>query len=205
LDMHATEEVAQRVRRVHQIYPGFVLDYSFESNPLARPFLKLPAPAYYACGAAFTTGLNWLGYRMARSKQFHKVWWLPQALSVAGNAHGYSTYQWTTISGAACPASGFGLKHLEAGESRRFHQVGGQKISKFLNLAIGQSRTIGLSEYSYKGHLRHVAGGQMFVHKTKRNAACAERKFGWKSTGMVSKEQVIRFSIGPGNHRETFG
>ena len=93
LDMHATEEVAQRVRRVHQMYPGFVLDYSFESNPLARPFLKLPAPAYYACGAPFTTGLNWLGYRMARSKQFHKVWWLPQALSVAGNAHGYSTYQ----------------------------------------------------------------------------------------------------------------
>jgi hypothetical protein len=92
LDMHATEEVAQRVRRVHQMYPGFVLDYSFESNPLARPFLKLPAPAYYACGAAFTTGINLLGYRMLRSKRFHKVWWLPQTLSFAGSMHGYSTY-----------------------------------------------------------------------------------------------------------------
>jgi hypothetical protein len=93
LDMHATEETAERVRRVHRQYPFFQLDYSFEGDPLARPFVKLPAPAYYACGAAFATGVNWLSFRMSRSKRFHKIWWLPQAFSIAGNTHGFMTYQ----------------------------------------------------------------------------------------------------------------
>jgi len=93
LDMHTTQDTANRVRRVHQQYPFFQLNYSFESNPIARPFLKLPPPAYYACGIAFATGINWVGFRMSRSKRFRKVWWLPQALSVAGNLQGYSSYQ----------------------------------------------------------------------------------------------------------------
>lgn len=93
LDMHATEETVQRVNQLHKEYPWFPEDYSFEADPLARPFLKLPAAAYYACGVALATGVNWLGLRMSRSKRFRKVWWLPQALSVAGNAHGYMTYQ----------------------------------------------------------------------------------------------------------------
>jgi hypothetical protein len=92
LDMHATEEVVQRVQRIHKMYPGFLLDYSFESDPLARPLLHLPAPAYYACGAALATGVNWAALRMSRSKRFRRVWWIPQAVSVAGNMHGYSTY-----------------------------------------------------------------------------------------------------------------
>src|SRR5579859_7770641 len=41
LDMHATEEVAQRIQRFNKINPGFVLDYSFEADPLARPLLHL--------------------------------------------------------------------------------------------------------------------------------------------------------------------
>ncbi|HWY07677.1 MAG TPA: IS1595 family transposase [Candidatus Acidoferrales bacterium] len=37
LDMHATEEAVQRVNALHKRYPFFPEDYSFESNPLARP------------------------------------------------------------------------------------------------------------------------------------------------------------------------
>ena len=93
LDMHATEVTVQHVNALHKRYPGFPEDYSFESNPLARPLLKLPAPAYYACGVALATGVNWVGLRMSRSQRFRRVWWLPQALSVAGNTHGYLSYQ----------------------------------------------------------------------------------------------------------------
>ena len=97
LDMHATEEVVQRGIALRKLHPGpawawLTDDYSFESNPLARPFLKLPAPAYYACGIALATGVNWAALRMSRSKRFRKVWWVPQALSVAGILHGYSTF-----------------------------------------------------------------------------------------------------------------
>jgi hypothetical protein len=94
LDMHATEEVVQRGIALRKRYPWLPADdYSFEANPLARPLLKLPAPAYYACGAALATGVNWVGLRMSRSKRFRRVWWLPQALSVAGNTRGYLSYQ----------------------------------------------------------------------------------------------------------------
>jgi hypothetical protein len=93
LDMHATEETVQRINALHKRYPWFLADYSFESNPLARPLLKLPAPAYYACGIALATGVNWVGLRMSRSKRFRRVWWLPQALSMVGNTHGYLSYQ----------------------------------------------------------------------------------------------------------------
>jgi len=93
LDMHTTQDTARRVQRVHQQYPSFPLDYSFEANPLARPFLKLPAPAYYAGGAALVTGINWISFRMSRSRRFRRVWWLPQALSITGNTYGYMSYQ----------------------------------------------------------------------------------------------------------------
>jgi hypothetical protein len=93
LDMRATEETVQRINRLHKQYPGFPEDYSFESNPFARPLLKLPAPAYYACGVALATGVNWVGLRMSRSKRFRRAWWLPQTLSVAGNTHGYLSFQ----------------------------------------------------------------------------------------------------------------
>jgi len=60
-----------------------------EDDPLAKPFAKLPLPAYYAHGFAFATGVNWLGWRMARSEKWHKVWWLPQVCSITGNIIGY--------------------------------------------------------------------------------------------------------------------
>lgn len=61
-----------------------------EYDPLARPFVGLPAPGYYAAGALFATGVNWLGWKMARSPRWHKMWWVPQAASIGGNLAGFS-------------------------------------------------------------------------------------------------------------------
>jgi hypothetical protein len=61
-----------------------------EVDPLARPLVGLPAPAYYASGALLATGINWLGWKMARSPRWHKIWWVPQVTSMAGNLAGYS-------------------------------------------------------------------------------------------------------------------
>jgi hypothetical protein len=61
-----------------------------EADPLAKPLLLLPKPLYYASGTLIATGVNWLGLRMERSPRWHKIWWLPQALSIAGNLSGYA-------------------------------------------------------------------------------------------------------------------
>jgi hypothetical protein len=61
-----------------------------EDDPLARPLLLLPKPLYYASGTLFATDVNWLGLRMERSPRWHKIWWLPQALSIAGGLSGYA-------------------------------------------------------------------------------------------------------------------
>jgi hypothetical protein len=60
-----------------------------ERDPIARPFLRLPAPAYYASAALFATGINFLGWKTARSERWHKIWRLPQVSSMAGNLAGY--------------------------------------------------------------------------------------------------------------------
>jgi hypothetical protein len=60
-----------------------------EDDPLAKPFAKLPMPAYYANVFAIATGVNWLGWRMAHSEKRHKAWWFPQVGSIAGNLIGY--------------------------------------------------------------------------------------------------------------------
>lgn len=61
-----------------------------EYDPLPRPLAGLLAPACYAAGALFATGVNWLGWKMARSPRWHKTWWVPQVTSIAGNLVGYS-------------------------------------------------------------------------------------------------------------------
>jgi len=66
-----------------------MLPHFDEKDPIARPFLRLPAPAYYASAALFATGMNFLGWKMARSERWHKIWWLPQVTSMAGNLAGY--------------------------------------------------------------------------------------------------------------------
>lgn len=66
-----------------------LMPHFHEDDPFTKPIATLPAPAYYATGFAFATGINWLAWRMARSERWHKVWWLPQVASIAGNTVGY--------------------------------------------------------------------------------------------------------------------
>jgi hypothetical protein len=61
-----------------------------EYDPLARPLVGLPAPAYYVAGALFATGINWLGWKLARSPRWHRIWRVPQVTSIAGNLAGSS-------------------------------------------------------------------------------------------------------------------
>lgn len=60
-----------------------------EYDPVARPFVHLPTPAYYATGAVLATGVNWLGWKLAHSRRWHQVWWLPQLSAVAANSSGF--------------------------------------------------------------------------------------------------------------------
>jgi hypothetical protein len=60
-----------------------------ERDPIARPFLRLRAPAYYASAALFATGINFLGAKMVRSERWHNLCWIPQVSSMAGNLAGY--------------------------------------------------------------------------------------------------------------------
>jgi hypothetical protein len=66
-----------------------MLPHFDEHDPVVRPFLRLPAPAYYASAALFATGINFLGWKMERSERWHKIWWVPQVCSMAGNFAGY--------------------------------------------------------------------------------------------------------------------
>ena len=59
-----------------------------EADPLAKPLIRLPAPAYYATGLMMATGLNWLSWKMAHSRHWHKVAPIPQLLAVGGNLNG---------------------------------------------------------------------------------------------------------------------
>ena len=86
LDMHATANAVSYWKK----YPAFYLGLP-EADPIARPFVKLPKPAYYTCGFALATGVNWLGYRMSRSPKWRKIWWLPQSISVSANGSGYQS------------------------------------------------------------------------------------------------------------------
>lgn len=66
-----------------------MLPHFDEKDPVARPFMRLPPPAYCASATLFATGVNFLGWKMARSERWHKIWWLPQVTSMAGNLAGY--------------------------------------------------------------------------------------------------------------------
>jgi hypothetical protein len=60
-----------------------------ENDPLAKPIVRLPAPAYYAAGLAMATGVNWVGWKMAHSRRWHKLSPIPQLLTVTGNVYGF--------------------------------------------------------------------------------------------------------------------
>jgi hypothetical protein len=64
-----------------------------ETDPLAKPIVGLPGPAYFAVGYAEAGAADWLGLRMYRSSRWHRLWWIPQTLQIGGNLWGY---QYTT-------------------------------------------------------------------------------------------------------------
>jgi len=86
LDMRATADAEEWFEKHPHVHLG-----PTETDPLARPFVRLPRPAYYACGFALATGVNWLGYRMSHYRKLRKVWWLPQSISISANSWGYKT------------------------------------------------------------------------------------------------------------------
>jgi hypothetical protein len=63
----------------------------YETNPLARPLVRLPAPAYYTVGLVMATGVNWLSWKMAHSRRWRKLAPIPQLLSISGNLYGFRT------------------------------------------------------------------------------------------------------------------
>lgn len=77
-DMHRTLEVRKN-------------SWWYETDPLAKPFVRLPTPAYYVTGLAMATGLNWLSWKMAHSKRWHRLASIPQLLSIGGNLYGFQS------------------------------------------------------------------------------------------------------------------
>jgi hypothetical protein len=76
---------------MHQTLKERKYDWWRESDPLARPLVRLPASAYYATGLAMATGLNWVSWKMGHSRKWHKLAAIPQLLSIGGNTYGYKT------------------------------------------------------------------------------------------------------------------
>jgi hypothetical protein len=76
---------------MHQTLKERKYPWWYEADPLARPLVKLPAPAYYATGFAMATGLNWISWKMGHSRRWHKVATIPQLLAIGGNTYGYAT------------------------------------------------------------------------------------------------------------------
>jgi hypothetical protein len=60
-----------------------------ETDPLAKPLVRLPAPAYYAAGLAMAAGVNWLSWKMARSHRWRKLAPVAQIFSITGNLYGF--------------------------------------------------------------------------------------------------------------------
>jgi hypothetical protein len=80
-DMHQTVEVRN-------------LSWWYETDPLARPFARLPSPAYYATGLALATGLNWVSWKMGHSRhsrRWRKLSAVPQLLAITGNTYGFKS------------------------------------------------------------------------------------------------------------------
>jgi hypothetical protein len=60
-----------------------------EYDPLARPLLKLPAPLYYTAGMSWATGINLVGWKMARAPRMRRFWWTAQAAAIMGHLTGF--------------------------------------------------------------------------------------------------------------------
>jgi hypothetical protein len=76
---------------MHQTLKERKYDWWYETDPLAKPFVKLPAPAYYAAGLAMATGLNWISWKMGHSRRWRRLAPIPQLLAIGGNSYGYKS------------------------------------------------------------------------------------------------------------------
>ncbi len=76
---------------MHQTLLAKQSPWWYEADPLARPLVRLPTPAYYATGLALATGVNWLSWKMGHSRRWRKLAPLPQLLAISGNIIGYRT------------------------------------------------------------------------------------------------------------------
>lgn len=76
---------------MHQTMANRKEPWWYETNPVARPLVHLPAPAYYAAGLAMATGVNWLSWKIGHSKRWHKFAPIPQLVSIGGNAYGFQS------------------------------------------------------------------------------------------------------------------
>lgn len=61
-----------------------------EDNPLSRPLVNLPAPAYVAASLGLVTLNNWLALKLKRSdnRVLRRIWWVPQLVQISGNVAG---------------------------------------------------------------------------------------------------------------------
>jgi hypothetical protein len=59
-----------------------------ELDPLAKPFVNLPKPAYYASDLAFSGAVSLAGLKMAHSANpvIRKLWWAPQVAQTGFNS-----------------------------------------------------------------------------------------------------------------------
>lgn len=59
-----------------------------EADPLARPFVNLPQPAYFATVVGLTAGVSAISWKLHGSEKpwLRRFWWVPQAAQIALNA-----------------------------------------------------------------------------------------------------------------------